>query len=62
MGCLKTSAWDAGSNFAKPTLMLSQEPSMLFQNEHFVCLSLGVVNSQFMARMFGLLPCTRKWT
>ncbi len=41
MGCLKTSAWDVGSDFVRPTLTLSQEPRMLFQNEHFNFLSLG---------------------
>jgi hypothetical protein len=58
---LRTSAWDAGSDFAKPTLTLSQEPRMLFQNEHFICLSLGAAKSQFMSRMFGPLPCTGRW-
>ncbi len=41
MGCLRTSARDAGSDFVRPTLTLSQEPRMLFQNEHFNFLSLG---------------------
>ncbi len=62
MGCLRTSAWDAGSNFVRPTLTLNQEPRMLFQNEHFVCLNLGVAKSQFMSGMLGPLPCTGKWT
>jgi hypothetical protein len=44
MGCLKTFAWDAGSDFARP-LTLSQEPKMLFQNEHFNFLSLGAAKS-----------------
>jgi hypothetical protein len=54
MGCLKTFAWDAGLDFVRPTLKLSQEPRMLFQNEHFICLSLGVVKNQFMSLMLGL--------
>ncbi len=62
MGCLRTFVWDAGSDFARPTLMLSQEPRMFFHNEHFVCLSLGVTKSQFMFGMLGPLPCTKKWT
>jgi hypothetical protein len=41
MGCLRTSAWDAGSDFVRPILTLSQDPRMHFQNEHFNFLSLG---------------------
>ncbi len=62
MGCLKTFAWDVGSDFTGPTLMLNQEPRMLFQNEHFVCLSLEPTKSQFMSGMLGPLPCTGRWT
>ncbi len=62
MGYLRTSACDVGSNFARPTLTFSQERRMLFQNEHFVCLSLGATKSQFMSRMFGPLPCIKRWT
>jgi hypothetical protein len=62
MGCLKTSAWDLGSNFVRPTLTLNQEPRMIFRNEHFVCLSLGATKSEFMSEMFGPLPCTKRWT
>jgi len=62
MGCLRTSAWDAGLDFTRPTFTLSQEPRMLFQNEHFVCLSLRAAKSQFMSEMLGLLPCTGRWT
>jgi hypothetical protein len=62
MGLLRTSMWDASSNFAKPTLTLSQKPKMLFQNEHFVYLSLGATKSQFMSGMFGPLRCTERWT
>jgi hypothetical protein len=47
---------------AKPTLTLSQEPRMLFQNEHFICLSLGAAKNQFMSGMLGPLSCTRRWT
>jgi hypothetical protein len=61
-GCLRTSAWDAGSDFAKPTLTLSQKLRMLFQNEHFNFLSLGVAKSQFISGMLGPLPCTKRWT
>jgi len=62
MGCLRTSVWDAGSDFARPTLTLNQEPRMFFQNEHFVYLSLGVAKSQFMFGMFHFLLCTERWT
>jgi hypothetical protein len=58
MGCLRTSAWDAGSNFVRPTLTLSQEPRMFFQNEHFNFLNLEVANRQFISEMFG----TGRWT
>ncbi len=51
-----------GLGLAKPILTLSQEPRMLFQNEHFVCLSLGATKSQFVSGMLGLLPCTGRWT
>jgi hypothetical protein len=60
MGYLKTSAWDAGSDFARPILMLSKEPRMFFHNEHFVCLNLGAANNQFMSGMLGPLPCTER--
>jgi hypothetical protein len=44
-GLSETSAWDASLNFARPIFTLSQKPKMLFQNEHFVCLSLGAAKS-----------------
>jgi hypothetical protein len=62
MGCLRTYAWDAGSDFAKPTFTLSQKPKIFFQNEHFIYLSLGVAKNQFMSKMLGPLSCTRRWT
>jgi len=62
IGCLRTSAWNAGSDFARPTLTLSQEPSMLFQNEHFNFLNLGAAKSQFISGMLGPLPYTGRWT
>jgi hypothetical protein len=62
MGCLRTSTWDVGLDFARLTLTSSQQPRMLFQNEHFVCLNLGAVKSQFMSEMFGPLLCTGRWT
>ncbi len=58
MGCLRTSAWDASSNFTRPCFTLSQEPKLFFQNEHFNFLSLGPTKSQFISGMFGPLPCT----
>ncbi len=60
MGYLRTFAWDAGLDFARSTPTLSQEPRMLFQNEHFNFLSLGATKSQFISEMFGPLPCTEK--
>jgi hypothetical protein len=62
MGCLRTSAWDVGSDFVRPTFTLSQEPRMFFQNEHFVYLNLGATKSQFMSKMLGPFPCTEIWT
>jgi hypothetical protein len=57
MGSLRTSAWDAGSYFIRPTLTLSQEPRMLFQNEHFNFLDLGEAKNQFISEMLGPLSC-----
>ncbi len=41
MGCLRTSAWDAGSVFTRPTLTFNQEPKILFQNKQVVFLIWG---------------------
>jgi hypothetical protein len=62
MGCLRTFAWDTGSEFVRPTFTLSQEPRMLFQNEHFNFLNLGAAKSQFISEMLDPLPCTGRWT
>jgi hypothetical protein len=54
MGCLRTFACDVGSDFARPTLTFSQEQKMLFQNEHFVCLSLGRQRASLCPRCLAL--------
>ncbi len=49
IGCLRTSGWEVGSIFIRPTLTFNQDPNILFQKDQVVFWSLGVVKNQLMS-------------
>jgi hypothetical protein len=51
-----------GFRLCKTNSYVKPKAKDVFQNECFVCLSLGAAKSQFMSRILGPFPCTRRWT